>query len=127
MDDPVAFARADLAFMRAVCRAARNVAFELFLNTFARWPDDHPELVAMLYDDRAGTAAMVPNVVELLRTRDGAAARKLVRVALEAADAAWSARHPPPEPDAGPEPGKRAAPRVRGTPEPRAKSSRSSR
>ena len=81
MDDPVAFARADLAFMRAVCRAARNVAFELFLNTFARWPDDHPELVAMLYDDRAGTAAMVPNVVELLRTRDGAAARKLVRIA----------------------------------------------
>jgi DNA-binding FadR family transcriptional regulator len=124
MDDPVAFARADLAFMRAVCRAARNVAFELFLNTFARWPDDHPELVAMLYDDRAGTAAMVPNVVELLRTRDGAAARKLVRVALEAADAAWSARHPPPEPAAGPEPGKRTVPRVKGTPEPGAKSSR---
>jgi DNA-binding FadR family transcriptional regulator len=127
MDDPVAFARADLAFMRAVCRAARNVAFELFLNTFARWPDDHPELVAMLYDDRAGTAAMVPNVVELLRTRDGAAARKLVRAALEAADAAWSARHPPPEPDAGPEPGKRAAPRVKRTAEARTKSSRSSR
>src|SRR5580700_8674919 len=51
VDDAVAFARADLAFMRAVCRAARNVGLELFLNTFARWPDDHPDLVALLYDD----------------------------------------------------------------------------
>src|SRR5579864_4490571 len=53
VDDPLAFARADLAFMRAVCRAARNVGLELFLNTFARWPDDHPQLVATLYDECA--------------------------------------------------------------------------
>ena len=30
VDDPVAFARYDLAFMRAVCKAARNVGLELF-------------------------------------------------------------------------------------------------
>jgi GntR family transcriptional repressor for pyruvate dehydrogenase complex len=114
MDDPVAFARADLAFMRAVCRAAHNVAFELFLNTFARWPDDHPELVGLLYDDRIATAAMVPAVVDLVRTRDGEAARVLVRAALEAADGAWSARHPPPGPSTGlegPEGSKRAVAR----------------
>src|SRR5271165_832004 len=48
VDDPLAFARADLAFMRSVCRAARNVGLELFLNTFARWPDEHPQLVITL-------------------------------------------------------------------------------
>ena len=51
VDDPLAFARADLAFMRAVCKAARNVGLELFLNTFARWPDEYPQLMATLYDD----------------------------------------------------------------------------
>src|SRR5580704_2878949 len=54
VDDPLAFARADLAFMRAVCKAARNVRLELFLNTFARWPDEYPYLVTTLYDDTAG-------------------------------------------------------------------------
>lgn len=105
MEDPVAFARADLAFMRAVCKAARNVGLELFLNTFARWPDEHPELVGVLYDDRTATAAMVPAVVDLIRARDGAAARALVRAALEASDQAWSVRHPPPDVPQG---GKRA-------------------
>jgi GntR family transcriptional repressor for pyruvate dehydrogenase complex len=102
MEDPVAFARADLAFMRAVCKAARNVGLELFLNTFARWPDEHPELVGVLYDDRATVATMVPAVIELLRLRDGAAARSIVRTALEAADHAWADRHPPPEVAAAP-------------------------
>jgi GntR family transcriptional repressor for pyruvate dehydrogenase complex len=96
MDDPVAFARADLAFMRAVCKAAHNVGLELFLNTFARWPDEHPELVGILYDDRPNTAAMVRAVIDLLKARDGASARTLVRAALEAADVGWSERHPPP-------------------------------
>jgi GntR family transcriptional repressor for pyruvate dehydrogenase complex len=102
MEDPVAFARADLAFMRAVCKAARNVGLELFLNTFARWPDEHPELVGVLYDDRATVATMVPAVIELLRSRDGTAARSIVRTALEAADRAWAVRHPPPELAAAP-------------------------
>ena len=33
-------------------RAAGNVGFELVLNSFARFPDEHPELVAKLYDRR---------------------------------------------------------------------------
>jgi GntR family transcriptional repressor for pyruvate dehydrogenase complex len=98
IDDPIAFARADLAFMRSVCRASRNVGLELFLNTFARWPDEHPQLVATLYDDCAAAAELYPAVIELIRARDGEAARTLARRVLEALDAAWSRRHPPPPP-----------------------------
>jgi GntR family transcriptional repressor for pyruvate dehydrogenase complex len=117
VDDPVAFARADLAFMRSVCKAARNVGLELFLNTFARWPDEHPELVAVLYDDCARAAALYPSVIELIKARDCDAARVLARKALEQVDEAWCTRHPPPAPSA-------AAPPVatRATP-PRAKPS----
>lgn len=50
VSDPVAMARGDSAFQRAVVRAARNVGLELILNTFARFPDEQPELVAELYD-----------------------------------------------------------------------------
>jgi GntR family transcriptional repressor for pyruvate dehydrogenase complex len=104
VDDPVAFARADLAFMRSVCRAARNVGLELLLNTFARWPDEHPQLVAMLYDDCAAAAQLYPSVILLIESRDGEAARMLVRRTLEHLDGAWSQRHPPPAPIAVPDP-----------------------
>jgi GntR family transcriptional regulator, transcriptional repressor for pyruvate dehydrogenase complex len=103
VDDPLAFARADLAFMRAVCKAARNVGLELFMNTFARWPDEHPELVAVLYDDCARAAALYPSVIDLIKARDGEAARVLARRALEQVDEAWSARHPPPAPFVAPQ------------------------
>src|SRR5215472_1415199 len=82
VDDPLAFARADLAFMRAVCRAGRNVGLELFLNTFARWPEDHPQLVTVLYDDCVGTVALYPAVIELIKSRHGEAARTTTRRAL---------------------------------------------
>jgi len=98
VDEPVAFARADLAFMRAVCKAARNVGLELFLNTFARWPDEHPQLVAALYDDCAVSAELYPAVIDLIRSRNGSAARTLTRRTLEERDEAWSRRHPPPSP-----------------------------
>jgi GntR family transcriptional repressor for pyruvate dehydrogenase complex len=100
--DPVAFARADLAFMRAVCKAARNVGLELFLNTFARWPDDHPQLVCLLYDDCGSSAALYPAIVDIIASRDGEAARSLARAALVEIDGAWSRRHPPPTPLAVP-------------------------
>src|SRR5580700_1906306 len=100
VDDPVAFARADLAFMRSVCKAARNVGLELFMNTFARWPDEHPQLVAMLYDDCVATVALYPAVIDLIKSRDGEGARVLARKALEQVDEAWSRRHPPPAPEA---------------------------
>lgn len=98
VDDPVAFARLDLAFMRAVCKAARNVGLELLLNTFARWPEEHPQLVSVLYDDCIGTVALYPAVIELIKSRDGEAARTMARRALEQMDAQWSRRHPAPGP-----------------------------
>src|SRR5579859_2688247 len=96
VDDPLAFARADLAFMRAVCRAARNVGLELFLNTFARWPDEHPQLVTTLYDDTASSMSLYEPLMDIIKSRDGETARVLARKALEAIDAAWSRRHEPP-------------------------------
>jgi GntR family transcriptional repressor for pyruvate dehydrogenase complex len=98
VDDPVAFARVDLAFMRAVCKAARNVGLELLLNTFARWPDEHPQLVAVLYDDCATSATFYPMVIDIIKSRDGEAARTIARRALEHRDAEWARRHPPPAP-----------------------------
>ncbi len=98
VDDPVAFARVDLAFMRAVCKAAHNVGLELFLNTFARWPDEHPQLVAMLYDDCASTAMLYPAVIDVIKARDGEVARRVARRALDSMDNAWALRHPPPAP-----------------------------
>jgi GntR family transcriptional repressor for pyruvate dehydrogenase complex len=98
VDEPVAFARADLAFMRAVCKAARNVGLELFLNTFARWPDEHPELVAALYDECAKAAELYPSVIDLIKTRNGEAARAMARSALEQIDETWCRRHPRPGP-----------------------------
>ena len=94
VEDPLAFARADLAFMRAVCKAARNVGLELFLNTFARWPDEYPHLVTTLYDDTAGSLTLYDPVLDVIRARDGEAARTIARRALELLDAKWSRRHP---------------------------------
>ena len=96
LDDPVAFARADLALMRAVCKAARSIGLELFLNTFARWPDEHPALVSVLYDDTATSVTIYPPLVEVIKARNAEMARTLVRRALETLDAAWARRHPPP-------------------------------
>ncbi|MGA7118975.1 MAG: GntR family transcriptional regulator [Polyangiaceae bacterium] len=96
IDDPVAFARADLAFMRAVCKAARNVGLELLLNTFARWPDEHPQLVAVLYDDCASSVALYPRVIDVIKSRNGEAARTIARRTLEHRDGEWAQRHPPP-------------------------------
>jgi DNA-binding FadR family transcriptional regulator len=84
--------------MRAVCKAARNVGLELLLNTFARWPDEHPQLVAVLYDDCASSVALYPAVIDLIKSRNGKAARTIARRALEHLDAEWSRRHAPPAP-----------------------------
>jgi GntR family transcriptional repressor for pyruvate dehydrogenase complex len=99
-DDPLAFARADLALMRAVCKAARSIGYELFLNTFARWPDEHPQLVTVLYDDIAMSVGIYAPLVEVIKSRNPEMARTLVRRALEALDAAWARRHPSPAPEA---------------------------
>lgn len=94
VEDPLAFARADLAFMRAVCKAARNVGLELFLNTFARWPDEYPHLVTTLYDDTQASLTLYDPVIDVIKARDAGAAREIARSALEALDEGWSRRHP---------------------------------
>lgn len=101
-DDAIAYARSDLAFMRAVCRAARNLGLELLLNTFARWPDEHPQLVRDLYDDCAHSVALYPVVIQLIKSRDGAGVRETARRALEAIDDGWMRRHPAPVANAKP-------------------------
>jgi GntR family transcriptional repressor for pyruvate dehydrogenase complex len=96
VDDPLAYARADLAFMRVVCRAAHNVGLELLLNTFARWPDETPKFVEALYDDRVNAVSVYPVIIDLIKSRDGEMARTLARRALEAIDESWFLRHPLP-------------------------------
>ena len=87
LHDPVAMARGDVAFQRAVLRAAGNVGLELILNTFARFPDEQPELVAVLYDVPARTLEHYPLVIGLIEcARAQRTARELVRAALEQMD-----------------------------------------
>jgi DNA-binding FadR family transcriptional regulator len=85
--DPLALARGDVVFQRAVIRAAKNVGLELILNTFARLPEEHPVLVAALYEDPERTLSAYPIIIELVKSGNGDAARSLVRQALAAADA----------------------------------------
>ncbi|WP_394849101.1 GntR family transcriptional regulator [Pendulispora brunnea] len=91
--DRVAFARGDIAFERALIRATRNVGLELLLNTFARFPDEQPELVAELYDRPEEALSFYPYVIGLIRAGDPVVARDTLRQALEALDAEWQARH----------------------------------
>lgn len=91
--DPLAFARGDLALQRVIVRAARNVGFELILNTFARFPEDQPELLAELYDRRHESLPFYEVLVELVRAGDGEAARRALRSAFDAMDHDWLSRH----------------------------------
>jgi DNA-binding FadR family transcriptional regulator len=93
--DPIAYARADLAFMRAVVRAARNVGLELLLNTFARWPDQSPRLVESLYDHGSTYVGLYEVLVQIIRAGNAEQARALIRRGLEEMDDAWARRHAP--------------------------------
>lgn len=99
--DAIAFARGDIAFQRAVVRAARNVGLELLLNTFARLPEDFPDLCASLYDRREASLAFYDACIELVRGGNEDEARTAVRSALEAIDEDWHRRNAP---KAGPAP-----------------------
>jgi DNA-binding FadR family transcriptional regulator len=107
LNDPVAMARGDVAFQRAVVRAAGNVGLELILNTFARFPDEHPDLVAQLYDEPQRTLDHYPLVIGLIEARDDRAARDLVRGALEVVDEELVRRHSPAPQHSPAKPGKR--------------------
>jgi GntR family transcriptional repressor for pyruvate dehydrogenase complex len=91
--DPVAFARGEIAFLRALIRAAKNVGLELILNTFARFPEEQPHLVAELYDRREDSAFFNEMVIALVKAGDADAARKTIREGLDAMDREWVKRH----------------------------------
>jgi GntR family transcriptional repressor for pyruvate dehydrogenase complex len=91
--DPIAFARGDLAIQRVIVRAARNVGFELILNSFARFPEEQSELLAEIYDRREESLPFYDGLVELVRAGNGEAARHTLRSAFDAMDREWLARH----------------------------------
>lgn len=93
LHDPAAFAVGDLAFQRALVRAARNVGFELILNSFARFPEEQPTLIAQLYDRREESLGFYGAVIELVRSGDGRSARTAVQMAFSAMDEDWLKRH----------------------------------
>jgi GntR family transcriptional regulator, transcriptional repressor for pyruvate dehydrogenase complex len=93
LGDALAYARGDLTFQRALVRAAGNVGFELILNSFARFPDEQPELVARMYDNRHEAVAYYGALIEVVRAGDPEAARVTVREALAAIDEQWLVRH----------------------------------
>ena len=93
--DPIAFARGDVAFVRAIVHASKNVALEMLLNTFARFPDEHPELVHVLFDRCDASIAYYPVLIELVARADSELARSVVRRELESVDEAWQQRHAP--------------------------------
>jgi DNA-binding FadR family transcriptional regulator len=93
--DALEYARGEIAFERAIIRATGNVAFELVLNMFARFPDDRPEVVEALYDQRDHAALFYGVVIELIRGRDAAKARERMGELFAAIDADWMARHAP--------------------------------
>jgi DNA-binding FadR family transcriptional regulator len=78
-----------------VVHASKNVALELLLNTFARFPDEHPELVHVLFDRCDASIAYYPILIELVARGDAELARSVVRRELESVDAAWQLRHAP--------------------------------
>lgn len=93
--DPITFARGDIAFQRAVVRAAGNVGLELLLNTFGRFPDEQPELLSALYENPDESIAFYPFVMELIRAGNANEARALVRSVLDGVDREWVTRHLP--------------------------------
>lgn len=93
LDDPLAFARGDLALQRVIVRAARNVGLELILNSFTRFPDEQPELIAELYDRRDQSLPFYDVLVELVRAGDGESARSALRAAFNAMDQEWLHSH----------------------------------
>lgn len=93
LHDAQAYARGDLAFQRAVVRAARNIGLELILNSFARYPEEQPALVAKLYDKREDSVGFYGALIGLVQAGDPEAARSALRVAFTAMDEEWLGRH----------------------------------
>ncbi len=86
MGDPAAFAAGDLAFARAVLRAAGNLALELLLNTIERFYESRPEIGRAMLAAPAATLASYHATIALIVARDPERARDVVRQTLAAFD-----------------------------------------
>ncbi|MFZ5438382.1 MAG: FadR/GntR family transcriptional regulator [Myxococcota bacterium] len=86
--DPARYAARDVEFARGVLVAAESFAALLLFNSLAPIYEAHPELAAALSADREKSLAGYGITIALLRGKDPAQARALVREALEAVDAA---------------------------------------
>jgi GntR family transcriptional repressor for pyruvate dehydrogenase complex len=102
--DAIDYARGEFALEREIIRATGNVAFELVLNMFARFPDDQPEIVEALYDQREHAPLFHDMVVDLIRGRDAARARDQMARTFAIIDADWMQRHRPGGAPASPAP-----------------------
>ena len=71
----------------------RNVGFELILNSFARFPEEQPALVATLYDKREESVGFYGAIIALVQAGDPEAARQALRDTFTAMDEEWLARH----------------------------------
>lgn len=94
--DPARYIARDVAFARAVLVASESFAALLLFNALAPVYQAHPQLARALVSDRERSLAGYFATVELLRARDAAAARAVVREALEHVDAAALAALAPP-------------------------------
>jgi GntR family transcriptional regulator, transcriptional repressor for pyruvate dehydrogenase complex len=93
LEDPIAFARGEVAFQRVLARASKNVALELVLNNLARFFEEVPGLTKLLYDRCDDSMQVYPMILAILENRAASDARSLVPAFLAASDEAWLARH----------------------------------
>lgn len=86
--DLARYIKRDVAFARAVLVASESFAALLLFNALAPVYEAHPQLARALVTDRERSLAGYAATLALLRARDGATARAVVREALEHVDAA---------------------------------------
>jgi GntR family transcriptional regulator, transcriptional repressor for pyruvate dehydrogenase complex len=81
------FMKRDLKFARLVLRAADNLPMELLFNSVDRFYRARPDIARQRFDNLEETRPTYSMTVELIRGRDPAVARNVVRAALEYVDA----------------------------------------
>jgi GntR family transcriptional regulator, transcriptional repressor for pyruvate dehydrogenase complex len=86
VNDPLAFAKGDIEFARAVVCAAKNLGLELLLNTIARFPEEDPVLGRAMYPRPRAQYKQYATLIDLIEARDSALARQVMRPALDAID-----------------------------------------
>ena len=79
VDRPGELMKSDLHFARLLVRASHNLAIELLFNTVVRVIDQHPGLELAFQANAEGTLAVYDRMLQLIETRDGRRAARVVR------------------------------------------------